>query len=131
MKTGSLTMSAVIPATAEAIYKAWMSAKGHAAMTGSPATVSARVGGKFAAWDGYIHGKTLELVPGKRIVQAWRSTEFPEGTADSRLEVTLARAKGGTTVTVKQTQIPAGQAASYRQGWKEFYFEPMKKYFGG
>jgi len=131
MSTGSLTMSAVIPAKPEEIYKAWMSAKGHSAMTESPATVSARVGGKFTAWDGYIFGNTLELAPGKRIVQAWRSTDFPEGAPDSRLEVLLEPAKGGTKVTLKHSDIPPGQAASYRQGWKDFYFEPMKKHFRG
>jgi hypothetical protein len=26
--------------------------------------------------------------------------------------------------------MPEGQADSYKKGWEEFYFEPMKKYFG-
>ena len=129
MKTGSLTMSAIIPATPGDVYKAWMSSKGHAAMTESPATVSARKGGKFTAWDGYISGKTLEIKPGKRIVQAWRSTDFAEDAPDSRLEVILEATKGGTKVTLKHSAIPPGQTAGYRQGWKDFYFEPMKRYF--
>jgi activator of HSP90 ATPase len=129
MKKGSLTMSAVMPATPGEVYRAWMSSKGHSAMTESPATVSARKGGKFTAWDGYISGRTLEIEPGKRIVQAWRSTDFAEDAPDSRLEVILEAAKGGTRVTLKHSEIPPGQAAGYRQGWKDFYFGPMKKYF--
>jgi len=25
--------------------------------------------------------------------------------------------------------IPDGQGENYKQGWKDFYFKPMKKYF--
>ncbi len=124
-------MSAVIPAAPEVIYKAWLSGKEHSAMTGSAATVVAKVGGKHTAWDGYISGKTLELQPGKRIVQSWRSTDFAADAPDSRLEVGLSPAKGGTKVTLKHSDLPAGSSAEYRKGWIDFYFTPMKKYFKG
>lgn len=129
MKHESLTVSAVIPAPAEAIYKAWISSKGHTAMTGSAATVVARVGGKYKAWDGYISGTTLELEPGRRIVQSWRSTDFADDVPDSRLEVILSAAHGGTKVTLKHTELPPGSPAGYRKGWIDFYFTPMKEYF--
>jgi len=124
------SMSTVLKAEAEKIYRAWLSTKGHTAMTGSPAKVEAKVGGLFTAWDGYISGKTLELKPYTRFVQAWRTTEFPEDSPDSRVEVLLEAAKDGTKLTLKHTNIPEGQADGYKKGWKEFYFEPMKKYFG-
>jgi activator of HSP90 ATPase len=129
MKGSSIRMSAVIPAEAAEIYAAWLSGKSHAAMTGSPATGSARVGGKFTAWDGYIAGKNLELVPHSLIVQAWRTTDFPADAPDSRLEVRLSPTKGGTRVTLVHTDIPPGQAGGYREGWTEYYFGPMKEYF--
>ena len=124
------TMSTVLKAKPEKIYRAWLSTEGHAAMTGSPAKVESKVGGSFTAWDGYISGKTLELKPHTRIVQAWRTTEFPEGSSDSRVEILLEAAKDGTKLTLKHSNIPKGQAESYKKGWKEFYFEPMKEYFG-
>ena len=128
MKNG-FTLSAVIPARASEIYKAWLSTKGHTAMTGSPAKMNGRIGGKFSAWDGYIFGTTLELTPDQRIVQAWRTSEFPNEAPDSRLEVDLKEVRGGTKVTFTHTQIPDGQADSYRQGWEDFYFRPMQSYF--
>jgi activator of HSP90 ATPase len=106
-----------------------MSGKGHGEMTGSSAKVTARVGGKFSGWDGYIEGRTLELEPGTRIVQSWRTSDFSADEPDSRLEVVLAKTKGGTRITLKHTNIPAGQGAEYRKGWIDFYFKPMKKYF--
>ena len=128
MKNG-FKISAVIPAKPEEIYKAWLSTKGHTAMTGSTAKVTGRVGGKFSAWDGYIFGKTLELTPNKRIVQAWRTSEFPDDAPDSHLEISLEEVKGGTKVTLTHTDMPEGQVADYKQGWQDFYFTPMKGYF--
>ena len=123
-------ISAVIPASPAEIYKAWLSTKGHTLMTGSAARVSGKVGGRFTAWDGYIFGRTLELSPDQRIVQAWRTSEFPDDAPDSRLEVSLEKVKRGTRVTLTHTGLPPGTAGSYKLGWKDFYFTPMKKHFG-
>jgi activator of HSP90 ATPase len=122
------TVSATIPATPRAIYDAWLSSKGHAAMTGSPARVSAKAAGKFIAWDGYISGKNLKLVPGKQIVQAWRTTEFASTHPDSQIDIHLEATLSGTRLTLRHTNIPAGQS-DYRSGWNECYFSPMKAYF--
>jgi len=69
-------LSDVLPASPQAIYEAWMSSEGHAAMTGAEATIDPRPGGAFEAGDGYITGKTVALDPGRRIVQTWRTSEF-------------------------------------------------------
>ena len=128
MKT-EFTISTVFSATPEKVFKAWLSTEGHSAMTGSPAKVEPRVGGTFMAWDNYITGKTLELKPYTRIVQAWRTTEFSEKDPDSRLELTLEAVKEGTKLTLKHSNIPDGQADSYEGGWDESYFQPMREYF--
>jgi activator of HSP90 ATPase len=122
------TISDVISANPEQIYKAWLSTRGHTGMTGSPAAVESNVDGKFTAWDGYISGKTLELTPYIRIVQAWRTTEFPEGSPDSRVEILLEPVKGGTKITIVHSNIPEGQVDDYKKGWQDFYFKPMKQY---
>jgi uncharacterized protein YndB with AHSA1/START domain len=130
MATDSLNLTADIPASPQAIYDAWMDAKKHAEFTGAAATGEPRAGGRFSAWDGYIEGTTLELEPGKRIVQAWRTTEFPPGSPDSRVEVNLEPTDGGTHITLLHTEIPEGQGASYESGWEEYYFQPLRDYFG-
>ena len=130
MKKNGFTISEFIPARASDIYVAWLSSDGHTAMTGSPAQVDGNVGGKFSAWDGYIFGSTLDLTPNQRIVQAWRTSEFPDDAQDSHLEVLLEEANGGTKVTFVHSEMPEDQVDSYRQGWDDFYFKPMKEYFG-
>jgi activator of HSP90 ATPase len=98
-------------------------------MTGSPAKVDGRVGGAFTAWDGYIWGTFLELEENKKIVQAWRTGEFSEEHEDSHVEIILEEANGGTKLTLIHTKVPEGQDG-YVKGWEDFYFKPMKEYFG-
>ncbi len=115
--------------SAELIYRSWLDSDEHSAFTGSPAQIDPGVGGKFTAWDGYIYGKTLEAEPFQRILQTWRTTEFPEQSPDSQLEILIEEVDDGVKVTLIHTDIPDGQAEDYRQGWEEHYFEPMQRHF--
>ena len=67
------------------IYSAMLSGPKHTKMTGSKATGSTKVGGKFTAWDGYISGRNIELEENKRILQEWQTSEWPEGAPPSLL----------------------------------------------
>jgi uncharacterized protein YndB with AHSA1/START domain len=130
MEVESICVSEVIPATPERIYRAWLDDAEHSAFTGGKATVEPTVGGRFTAWDGYIEGVTQELVPGVKIAQRWRSTDFPPDAADSSVVVTFMTEPSGTLVTIEHTEIPVGQGKAYEQGWVDYYFGPMKTYFG-
>jgi uncharacterized protein YndB with AHSA1/START domain len=130
MPTDSILLSRILPATPEQIYAAWLDAAGHTAMTGSPATVeAAEVGGRFTAWDGYIDGSFVALEPGARIVQSWRSDDFPADALDSLLEVRLEPVPGGTRVTLRHGDLPEGHGPALLEGWEEFYLAPMARYF--
>jgi activator of HSP90 ATPase len=126
-----IEVSAVIEGVApEDVFDAWVDGPKHAAMTGAAAQSDARAGGRFTAWDGYIEGTHVELDRPRRIVQRWRSAEFPEGAPDSRLEVRLDEASAGTRITIVHSDIPNGQGAQYEAGWAEHYFDPMRAFFG-
>jgi activator of HSP90 ATPase len=132
MPLESFEVSDVLPATPERVYEAWLDGARHAAFTGAAATGEAAVGTRFTAWDGYIEGSNVELQPYTRIVQSWRTTEFPAGAPDSTVTVLLEpEAEGATRITLRHTGIPEGQSESYRQGWLDYYFEPMRRYFSG
>ena len=129
MEKNHFELRAVFSATPEQIFDGWLSSEGHTAFTGSPAKVEGKIGGAFRAWDGYITGKTLEMERPRRILQAWRTSEFPEGSPDSLVEILLEKVKDGTRLILKHSNIPEGQVAEYKQGWKDFYFKPMKEHF--
>jgi len=125
----SILISEVIPATPQRIFSAWMDSAEHSAFTGDEAIVIPEVGGEHQSAGGYIKGRTLELNEGSRIVQSWRTTEFPPESPDSRVEITLEPTLGGTLVTLLHTDIPVGQGDRYRQGWNEYYLSRLKTYF--
>lgn len=122
------TVSVTIHAKAETIYKAWLSSEGHSTLTGSPARIDGAVDGDFVAWDGYIKGMFLELDENKRILQAWRTAEFPAEAEDSIVEILLEESHGKTKLTLHHSNIPEGQADDYQKGWEDFYFKPMKEW---
>jgi uncharacterized protein YndB with AHSA1/START domain len=127
--TETVLVSEVIPASRHAIYAAWLDTRQHSAFTGDAAVIEPAIGGRHSTFGGYASGTMLELEPHRRIVLSWRSTEFPEGSPDSRLEVTLEDTAGGTLVTLLHTQIPEGQGDRYKESWIQYYLEPLKRYF--
>jgi activator of HSP90 ATPase len=128
-KTETIRQNVLISATPAEVYEAFIDPKKHSKFTGSKATIDPKIGGEFTAWDGYITGKNLELEPGKRIVQEWITTEWPQGQPPSKLELIFKKAKAGTELSMVHTGVPADQAAEVAQGWIDFYWEPLKKYF--
>jgi hypothetical protein len=71
--TYDFKLSCTLPASPGAVYDAWLGSAAHTAMTGGEAKIVKHIGGDHSAWDGYITGKTVELIEGKRIVQSWRT----------------------------------------------------------
>jgi activator of HSP90 ATPase len=129
IKTGTITQKVVINATPEGVYHALMDSKIHSKFTGSKATIVPRVNGKITAWDGYIMGKNLELVKGKKIVQEWITTEWPEDYPPSVLTIMLKKTGNKTELKMIHSKVPKTQMKSYNDGWKEWYWTPLKDYF--
>ncbi|MCJ7609405.1 SRPBCC domain-containing protein [Candidatus Bathyarchaeota archaeon] len=127
-KTTTIRQVIFITATPDEIYDAFLDEKKHTEFTGAKATIDPRIGGEFTAWDGYILGKNLDLVKGRRIVQEWKTTEWPDY-PPSVVEFSLKQKGNRTEVTMIHSEVPVEQAESYEQGWIDFYWEPMKKYF--
>lgn len=122
-------LTALIPASPQDIYDAWLDSRAHSAMTGGRAVQSPEVGAEVSAWDDYISGRNLELVPGERIVQSWRTTEFSDEHEDSIVTLTLEETEGGTLLTLTHSNVPEEQTSYEEGGWATHYFEPMQRYF--
>jgi activator of HSP90 ATPase len=116
-------------ASPEDVYGAFLSSKLHAQFTGSGAKCSARARGRFTAWNNYISGKNVELVEGKKIVQEWKTSEWPKGFEPSILKISLKKKGSGTQLSMIQSRVPASQVDEYDKGWYESYWEPLKQYF--
>ena len=109
------------------VYEALVDSKKHAAFTGGKASISRKVGGKYSAYDNYITGKNLELVPDKKIIQSWRAVDWAEGVL-STITFTLTPIPEGTRLEFTHEDVPEGTEEEFIQGWIDNYWEPMKVY---
>jgi activator of HSP90 ATPase len=124
-----IKISAIFPVSAKKLYDSWLNSKTHSAFTGTKAHIEPRNGSAFSISNGYIIGTNLILQPYGRIVQQWRTTEFPEGAPDSRVEILFEKHNSGTKLTIIHYHLPNGDEKKYEKGWKEYYIKPMKLYF--
>ncbi len=111
------------------VYDAFINPKIHSEFTGSKASGNMLEGSKFTAWNGYIYGTHLELKRGKKIIQEWVTSEWPINFPPSRLELTFNEIDNKTEITMIHSDIPSSQEADLRQGWIEFYWNPLKEFF--
>ena len=63
------------------------------------------------------------------IKQCWRTSEFAVDAEDSILELSFKEKNGKTTLELYHYHLQPGDGKKYLDGWKEFYFEPMRSYF--
>jgi activator of HSP90 ATPase len=129
MKTKSFKQKITIKATPQEIYDALMDSKKHSAFTGDAAKIGKKEGDAYSAYGGYIVGKNVKLVPGKKIVQTWRSVDgkWPE---DHYSEITfdLKKSGKGTELTFTHKNVPENQVAEFKRGWHDHYWKPMREF---
>jgi uncharacterized protein YndB with AHSA1/START domain len=129
--TRTIHQTVVIPAAPRQVYKALMDSRQHARFTGHKAKIDGKIGGRFSCYGGYITGITLELEPGKSIVQAWRSSGWPKGHY-SIVAFRFANAgRGKTKLTFAQVGVPANDYKAKSGGWKTHYWTPLRAMFNG
>ena len=129
MDVKTISQRIIVAASPEEAYDAYVDEKKHSEFTGSEAKIDPKVGGRFTAWDGYIKGKNVELIRGRKIVQEWATSEWPADYPPSRLELSFSKVKTGTEILMEHSGVPVDEVDEVEQGWIDFYWEPMKTYF--
>ncbi len=111
-------------------YDTIMNSARHSAFTQSIVEIEDKEGTPFSAYDGYIEGKNIELLPGRLIIQSWRADE--EGWPDnhfSKITFLINASPRGCIVEFSHEGIPDGMGKMYEEGWKENYWDKLKEYF--
>jgi len=75
-----------------------------------------------------LHGRQIELVPGERVVQAWRVAGWDPGVY-SVVRFTLRAEGGKTRFVIDHDAYPAAQHDHLSGGWLANYIEPLTAYF--
>ena len=86
-----------------------------------------KVGGAFSTDAGRVTGLNVDLVRGRRLVQAWRRNDFPEGIY-SMAAITLApTSRGGTELVLTHRGVPKHLLDQIEHYWRYVYWAPMKE----
>ncbi len=115
--------------TPQRIYEILLDSKQFASFTGMPAEIDSKAGGAFFLFGKMIEGRNIEVVPAQRIVQAWRPADWPAGLY-SLVRFELRPNGSGCTVVLDHSSFPAGGYDHLSLGWKDHYWEPLKKFLG-
>jgi len=91
---------------------------------GSPSKMDEKVGTEFRLWDGDIHGKNVEVVKEKKLVQEWFSGDWPE---PSTVKFTLKSENSKTILELQHTDVPDDEVDDIDQGWDDYYLGPLKE----
>jgi len=139
--SAAIHQEVILPAGAERVYRTLTSAElfdkvvqASEAMNSSmkkmlgsaPTMIDAQPGGAFSLFGGYVTGRNLELVPNKRIVQAWRAGSWDAGLF-SIAHFALEDRGTSTRLVFDHQGFPNAETRHLVEGWHGNYWKPMAK----
>lgn len=115
-------------AAPDTIYQILADSKQRSAVTGRKANISKKIGGAFSADADDVTGVNVDLVPAKRIVQAWRHRTFPEGIFSMAAVTLTPTPDGGTDLVLTHRGVPKDLIPRTEQAWRDQYWSRIKAY---
>lgn len=121
-----------IKASRDRVYRALTDAKQFGEVTelsyhAVATEISPEVGGTFSLFGGVIVGRHIEMLPGERLVQAWRENSWEPG-AYSIVSFQLVQAGSDTKIVFDHRGFPQGKGEHLAIGWHSHYWQPLQKY---
>lgn len=119
----------IIPAPPEEVYLALTLPATIQLWSGDYAEMSTESGTEFSLWDGSIVGKNLEFETSRKIVQQWYFGDEQEETEKSIVTIKLHPDALGTSVEIKQVNIPDGDYDDIVDGWNTTYMGSLREFY--
>lgn len=112
------------------VFQIFTDAETHSAMSGGErAEIDARVGGRAWLFDGAVTAIFREIAADRRIVQAWRDCDWPEGhLAELELQFLAINEGRGAHVHLTLSGVPAEKARQTASGWRDHYWVPIAEF---
>jgi activator of HSP90 ATPase len=107
------------------LFDVFIDPEKHGDLIGAKVTGNGKQGSKFTAFDGFVTGVNLLIVPERLLVQSWRGSVWEEDDLDSILILHFNGAVAGAQIQM----VHAGLPPQFQERWEEFYWQPMKKLF--
>ena len=123
-----IQQSVELPASPEELFEMYVDAEKHSASTGSEVTISREPGSAFSAFGGALSGRMVATVPGRLVVQTWRSTNFGADDPDSILVLAFSQAASGGRIDLVHAGVADCDYEGVADGWGKYYWEPWRAF---
>lgn len=125
----TMTLSVTIKARRDDVFMALTDSDLIHQWSGEEATVGRTVGGEFALFNRRVTGRVLDFKPPRLVSFSWRAGEWPEGSPESLVVLSLEEEENGTRVTLTHRGFPnVEEGESQRTRWMEQVFGPLKRF---
>lgn len=110
------------------VYELLVDQKKYSALTGKKAIIGKKIGDRFSVDSGAASGVIVDLLPGKRIVRAWRGKDFPPGIYSMATFVLTPTRDGGTELVLTHRGVPKEIIPQTESNWRDHCWNKMKAY---
>jgi activator of HSP90 ATPase len=117
-----------LPAKPGTLYDMYINPEIHAAFTGGGVVISPESNSQFMAFDGMIFGRTLSVIPGRQVIQSWRSKEWKESDRDSVLILNFLPDGDAGKIELIHVNVAEGDFDDVNKGWLKYYWKPWRAY---
>ncbi len=124
----TIHLAVALPATPDELFDMYLDPDRHAAITGEPVSIGAQAGTEFSAFDGALHGRILQVVPKRLIVQSWRASHWKARDIDSTLILTFWPQWRNARIELVHVNVADHDFAGVSEGWELYYWTPWREY---
>lgn len=114
-----------IHASVEEVWKALTDPEYIDGWGAGKAKMSGDEGMNFSLWGGDVHGKNTKVVKNKLLVQDWISGDWDK---PSIATFKLDQDGENTILDFSNENVPSKEHDDIENGWKDYYFGPLKEY---
>ncbi len=90
-----------------------------------PSEFDSNEGGAFSLWGGDIHGTNTKVIVNQLLEEDWYGHDNPERCYKVRFE--MSENATITTIKLHQKDVPDNEVDDFSEGWKDYYFDPIKQ----
>lgn len=123
----TIRQSVEFPVPPRTLYETYMDSDRHGAAVGGRASIGRLPGTRFWVFaPDAVRGRTLHVVPGRAVVQAWRGQAWRDSDPDSILVLSFLPSPRGGRVELLQTLVPEHARELIAAGWRAHYWRPWR-----
>lgn len=121
----SIKQTYIIHAPVEEVWQAFIDPKIIDEWGGGPAKMSEEVEFEFELWGGDVHGKNIEVIPNKKLVQEWFGGKWDKPSIATFI---LSFKDNETRIDFTNIDVPDAEFSDIEKGWRDYYLGPIKEY---